>query len=203
MVGLRVNYETDTEELILVKDVMASPLITVKEDTCIPMVAQLMEHYEIGCVIVTNKQGKTLGIITEKDLVRILAKIAEKELVKRVLGGDVHISKLTAEEAITSPLIVITPDKTLVKVARKMRRYNIRRLGVTSEGKLIGMISGKDVLAVTPELIEILQEKKLQTIAPADFSEHLAIAGYCEQCGNWSGNLKESNDNLLCEECTG
>ncbi len=197
------NYETDTEGQILIKDVMTSPLITVKENTCIPMVAQLMEHYKIGSVVVTSRQGKPLGIITEKDLVvRILTKITDKGLVKRVLGEGAHIGKLTAGEVMTSPLVVISPEGTLVEAARKMRRHNIRRLGITSKGKLIGIISNKDILAVTPELVEILQEKKkIAEVTPADFSEHLAIAGYCEQCGNWSSNLKESNGNFLCEEC--
>lgn len=197
------NFETTTEEQLLVKDVMTTPLITVKENTCIPMIAQLMKHCKIGSVVVTSEKGKPLGIITERDLVvRILTKITDKGLVKRVLGGDAHIGKLTAGEVMTSPLVVITPDKTLVEAARKMRRHDIRRLGVTSKGKLIGIISNKDILTVTPELIEILRErKKIAEVATADFSEHLAIAGYCERCGNWSNNLKESNGNFLCEEC--
>jgi CBS domain-containing protein len=199
------NYETGTEGQILVKDVMTSPLITVKENTCIPMVAQLMEHHKIGSLVVTSEQGETLGIITEKDLVvRILTKITDKGLVERVLGEGAHISRLTAGEVMTSPLVVITPDKTLVEAARRMRRHNIRRLGVTSKGKLIGMISNKDILAVTPELVEILREKKkIAEVTLADFSEHSAVAGYCEQCGAWSSRLKESNGNFLCEECTG
>lgn len=203
VVELTENYEPNSEEEISVRDVMASPLITVKENTCIPMVAQLMEHYKIGSVLVTSKKGKPLGIITERDLVtRILTKITDKGLVKRILGEDAHVTKLTAGEVMTSPLVVITPDKTLVEAARKMRRHNIRRLGVTSKGKLIGIISNKDIIGVTPELIEILRErKKIAEITPPDFSEHLAIAGYCERCGNWSSNLKESNGNFLCEEC--
>jgi CBS domain-containing protein len=197
------NFEPNTEEQLLVKHVMTTPLITVKEDTCIPMIAKLMEHYRIGSVVVTSEKEKALGIITEKDLVvRILAKITNKGLVKRVLGEDIHIGKLTANEVMTSPLFVINPDKTLVEAARKMRRHNIRRLGVTSKGKLIGIISNKDILTVTPELIEILRERiEIAEVATADFSEHLAIAGYCERCGNWSGNLKESNGNFLCDEC--
>ncbi|MFB0514965.1 MAG: cyclic nucleotide-binding/CBS domain-containing protein [Candidatus Bathyarchaeia archaeon] len=130
-----------------------------------------MEHYKIGSVVVTSKQGKTLGIITEKDLVvRILTKITDKGLVKRVLGEDAHIGKLTAGEVMTSPLVVISPEGNLVEAARKMRRHNIRRLGVTSKGKLIGIISNKYILAVTPELTEILREKKkLQRLHPQIF----------------------------------
>jgi CBS domain-containing protein len=195
--------KTNTVQQIFVKDVMTSPFIAVREDSCIPLVARLMEDY-YGSVVVSDKQGNPLGIITERDLVtRVLAKITDKGLLDRVLGVSAHIGMLTAGEVMSSPLIVITPDETLVEAARKMRRHNIRRLGVVSNGKLEGIVSSKDMLAVTPELIEILQEeKKITEIFPDDFPEHLAIPGYCEQCGNWSSALKDSNGNFLCEECT-
>ncbi|MFQ6124883.1 MAG: cyclic nucleotide-binding/CBS domain-containing protein [Candidatus Heimdallarchaeota archaeon] len=197
------NFEIITEKQIRVKDVLTSPVITVKDYACIPLVAQLMDHYKIGSIVVTNKQGEPLGIITEKDLVvRILTKISDGELVKRILKISPHIRRLTAGEVMTSRFIVITPDITLVEATRTMRRYNIHRLGVVSNGKLIGIISNKDILAVTPALIEILQEKKKITeIPPLDLSAQLAVTGYCEQCGNWASNLIGSNGSFLCEDC--
>ncbi|MFQ5821755.1 MAG: cyclic nucleotide-binding/CBS domain-containing protein [Candidatus Heimdallarchaeota archaeon] len=197
------NYEIITEEQIRVKDVLTSPVITVKDYACIPLVAQLMDHYKIGSVVVTNKQGEPLGLITEKNLVvRILTKISDDELVKRISKTDPPISRLTAEEVMTSPLIVITPDITLVEATRTMRRYNIHRLGVVSNGKLVGIISNKDILAVTPALIDILRDKKKITdIPPLDLSAQLAVTGYCEECGNWSGNLIGLNGSFLCEDC--
>ena len=197
------SSEIDVENRILVKDVMTSPLITVKEDAGIPVVAELMEHYKIGCVVVIGKEGKPLGIITEKGLVvRVLKRIADKRFVKRVLGEGDQIDKLTAKEVMTAPLFVISPNKTLNEAVRKMRRHNIRRLVVVSKGKSIGIITNKDILSVTPELIQVLREKqKIAEVASAGFSEHLAITGYCERCGNWSSRLKESNGNFLCEEC--
>jgi len=176
---------------MLVKDVMSSPVITVDENTTVNKAAQLMADSRIGCIVVTNKEGKPLGIITESDF------------VTRVLAKNIQPSKLTAKEVMTSPLITIDPDETLTETARRMSQLNIRRLGVTYKGNLVGIISSKDILAITPELLEIIQEKARieRGTAVEEGSESSPLAGYCEQCGRWSDGLTEVEGNFLCEEC--
>lgn len=179
-----------TRERILVKDVMTTPAIAVNENACIPLVAQLMEQHKVGCVMVTSKNGKPLGIITERDL------------VTRVLSVNIKPNKLTAEKVMTSPLITVDPNVTLSEAARRMSRLNIRRLGVMYKGDLVGIVSSKDILAVTPELIQVLREKtRIEGVEVEGAPEHPPMAGYCDQCGNWSDALKEVNGNFICEEC--
>ena len=173
---------------ILVKDIMISPVVTIDEDESVNKAARLMEQHNVGCIIVTGKQKKPLGIITERDL------------VTRVLAKNVQPSKLTAKDVMTSPLITVDPDETLSEAARRMSRLNIRRFGVMHKGNLVGVISSKDILAVTPELIETIQEKaRIQ--GEIEAPEHPPLAGYCDQCGRWSDALREVEGNFLCEEC--
>jgi CBS domain-containing protein len=176
---------------MLVKDVMSSPVITVDEDTTVDKAAQLMADSRIGCIVVTSEERKPLGIITESDF------------VTRVLAKNIQPSKLTAKEVMTSPLITIDPDETLTETARRMSQLNIRRLGVTYKENLVGIISSKDILAITPELLEIIQEKARieRGTAVEEGSESAPLAGYCEQCGSWSDELTELEGNFLCEEC--
>ena len=176
---------------MLVKDVMSSPVITVDEDANVNKAAQLMADSHIGCIVVTSKEGKPMGIITESDF------------VTRVLAKNIQPSKLTAKEVMTSPLITIDPDETLSETARRMSQLNLRRLGVTYKGNLVGIISSKDILAITPELLEIIQEKARieRGTAVEEGSESAPLAGYCEQCGSWSDDLTEVEGNFLCEEC--
>jgi signal-transduction protein with cAMP-binding, CBS, and nucleotidyltransferase domain len=133
-----------------------------------------------------------LGIITESDLVvRVLA--------KNILPGN-----LTAGEVMTAPLITVDSDETLSELAREMSRLNIRRLGVMYKGRLVGLVSSKDILAVTPELIEIIQERaKIEKAAASEeeVPEQTPLAGYCDQCGQWSDTLKEGEGDFLCEDC--
>lgn len=177
---------------LLVRDVMSSPVTTVEENAPVNKVAELMEKHGLGCIIVTSKDGKPIGIITERDLVgRVLAKNAKPDSVK-------------ANEVMTSPLITIEPDVTISEAARRMSRLNIRRLGVVYKGQLIGLLSSKDILAIMPELIETIQEHALiegENRAQVAMEESAPLTGYCDRCGAWSDNLKEANGEFLCEDC--
>lgn len=176
---------------MLVKDVMSSPVFTIDEDAAVNEAARLMDEHELGCIIVTSKEGKPVGIITERDL------------VKRVLAKNARASRLSAKEVMTSPLITIDPDETLSDAARRMRDLNVRRLGVMYKGNLVGIISSKDVLAITPELIETIQERAKIEGRPAteEGTEYRPMAGYCDRCGLWSDALEEVEGSFLCEEC--
>ena len=181
--------EMGVRERMLVKDVMSSPVITLDENASVNAVARLIEQHKIGCVIVTGNDGKPLGLITERDL------------VIRVLVKNGKPSKILAKEVMTSPLFTIDPDVTISEAARRMSQLNIRRLGIMYKGNLVGIVSSKDILAVTPELIEIIQERA-RIEGPADEELHNPpLAGYCDQCGAWSDTLTEVGGNFLCKDC--
>jgi len=104
----------------------------------------------------------------------------------------------------TSPLITIESDETLQEAARRMSKLNLRRLGVVYKGDLMGVITGKDILAVMPELLEIIQERakiEKEPAAEEEVPESRPLEGYCDHCGRWSDALKEVEGSLLCEEC--
>jgi len=177
---------------MLVKDVMTSPVITINEDGIVHELSKLMDKNDVGCIIVTNKGGKPVGIITERDL------------ITRVLAKNLLASKVKARKVMTSPLLTIDPDEPLAEAARKMSRLNVRRLGVIYKGNLVGLVSSKDILAVTPELLETIQEQAKIDKEPQpeeEAPEPPPLAGYCDHCGRWSDSIKEVEGQLLCEEC--
>jgi len=177
---------------MVVKDVMSSPVVTLGEDATSNKVANIMNENDLGCVIVTSKTGKPVGIITERDLViRVLAKNLKPDAVK-------------AKEIMTTPLVTIEPEATISEAARRMSRLNIRRLGVVYKGNLVGLVSSKDILGVMPELIEIIQERtRIEGAAEAEETEEeeKPLSGYCDRCGVYSENLKDVNGQNLCEDC--
>jgi signal-transduction protein with cAMP-binding, CBS, and nucleotidyltransferase domain len=179
---------------MLVKDVMSSPVVTTDEEAPSNKIAKLMSENKFGCVIITNKDGKPLGIITERDLVlRVLAENLQPESVK-------------AKEVMTSPLATIEPEATISEAARRMSRMDIRRLGVIYRGDLIGLVSSKDILSVMPELIEIIQERsKIESAGRAEEesdAEETSLSGYCDRCGTYSESLKDQNGQYVCEDCS-
>ncbi|MGA2386634.1 MAG: CBS domain-containing protein [Candidatus Bathyarchaeia archaeon] len=175
---------------MLVRDVMSSPVVTMDETSTSDLAAAAMDKNDLGCVIVTNKAGKSIGIITERDLVvRVLAKNLKPDTVK-------------VEEIMTTPLVTIEPEATISEAARRMNRLDIRRLGVIYRGNLVGIITAKDVLGVMPELIEIIQERsRIEGASRADESEETPLSGYCDRCNVYSESLKERNGQNICDEC--
>ncbi len=177
---------------MLVKDVMTSPVITISEEGIVHDAAKLMDKDDLGCIVVTDQKGKPVGIITERDL------------ITRVLAKNLSASKIKAKKVMTSPLLTIDPDEPLVEAARKMSRLNVRRLGVIYKGGLVGLVSSKDILAVTPELLETIQERAKIDKEPApeeEAPEPRPLTGNCDHCGRWSDALMDIDGQLLCEEC--
>ncbi len=177
---------------MLVKDVMSSPVVTTSENVPSNTIAKLMSENKLGCVIVSNKDGKPLGMITERDL------------VVRVLAKNIQPANVKAKDIMTAPLATIEPEATISDAARRMSRLDIRRLGVIYKGDLIGLISSKDILGVMPELIEIIQEhSRIEGDAreEAAETEETPLSGYCDHCGVYSEGLRDKNGQFLCEDC--
>ncbi len=177
---------------MVVKDIMSSPVVTLDEDETSNKVANLMDENDLGCVIISNRTGKPVGIITERDL------------VIRVLARNLAPDAIKAKEIMTSPLVTITPEATISEAARRMSRLDIRRLGVIYKDNLVGVISSKDILGVMPELIEIIQERtRLEDAEQAEETEdeEKPLSGYCDRCGVFSENLKAVDGQNLCEDC--
>jgi CBS domain-containing protein len=177
---------------MLVKDVMSSPVFTVDEEEVANNAAAMMEKDDLGCVIVSNKAGKSIGIITERDL------------VIRVVAKNLMPDTMKAKDIMTTPLVTIEPDATISDAARRMTRLDIRRLGVMYKGNMVGIISSKDILGVMPELIEIMQERvRIEGAERSEDSgeEEAPLSGYCDRCNTYSENLKERDGQNICDDC--
>ena len=175
---------------MLVRDVMSSPVVTMNEDESSNKVALAMDRGDLGAIIVTNEAAKSIGIITERDL------------VIRVLSKNLKPDSVKAKEIMTTPLVTIEPEATITEAARRMNRLDIRRLGVIYKGNLVGIISSKDVLGVMPELIEtILERSRIEGEARTEETEEVPLSGYCDRCNVYSESLKERNGENICDEC--
>jgi CBS domain-containing protein len=175
---------------MLVRDIMSSPVVTMDEDETSNKAAASMDMNDLGAVIVQNKTGKPIGIITERDI------------VKRVVAKNQKPDTIKAKEIMTTPLVTIEPEATISDAARRMTRLDIRRLGVIYKGNLVGIISSKDILGVMPELLEIMQERqRIEGSAATEELEEAPLSGYCDRCETYSENLKERNGQNICDEC--
>jgi CBS domain-containing protein len=119
--------------------VPSEKFITVARDTDVQTAARLMRDRRISSLFVTNGQ-EIVGILTDTDMVR------------RVAATGVDTLTTTAEQIMSAPILTIEEDKTVLDVSDLMAEKRIRHLGVTQGGKLVGMISVRDILAFLTNL---------------------------------------------------
>jgi CBS domain-containing protein len=175
---------------LLVRDVMSSPVVTIYEDESSDKAAANMDMKDLGAVIVQNNAGKSIGIITERDL------------VKRVVAKNLKPDTVKVKEIMTTPLVTVEPDASISDAARRMTRLDIRRLGVIYKGNLVGIISSKDILGVMPELLEIMQERsRIENAEVTIDSDDVPLSGYCDRCSAYSESLKEREGQNICDDC--
>jgi CBS domain-containing protein len=119
--------------------VPSEKFITVERDTDVRTAARLMHDRRINSLLVTH--GKEIvGILTDTDMVR------------RVVAAGVDTLTTTAEQIMSAPIVMIDGDKTVLDASDLMAQKHIRHLGVTQDGKLVGMISVRDILVFLTNL---------------------------------------------------
>lgn len=112
---------------------MSSPVITVDINDKAMDAARIMVKNRIGSTVVVERET-AVGIVTERDLLeRILA-----------LGKDP--STVSVREIMSSPLIKIDKEATILEAIRNMRHHNIRRLVVMDDDRLVGLVTERDIL---------------------------------------------------------
>lgn len=108
-------------------------LITIDEEASAQDAAGIMRDKKIGSLIVTRGKKET-GIISETDLVR--KAVAE--------GMNAQLTPVSA--LMSSPIITIEIKETPERANEVMKQEGIRHLGITEKGKLVGIISVRDLL---------------------------------------------------------
>lgn len=178
----------EAEPEILVRDIMSRPPITAKETDSVMVVSKLMVQRNIGCVIILDKVGKPSGIITERDI------------VERVAASDLVPSNVRVLDIMSKPIVTVSPGISVNEAAKEMNHKKIRRLAITESGKLVGIVTMKDILEVTPALIDLISEKNQAGLRTKKTPS--GLAGYCDECETWSERLVQKEGVFLCPDCT-
>ena len=175
--------------MLKAKDIMSKKVNTINYRSNVVKASKIMAKTRRGYVIVL-KNKKPIGILTDSDL------------IERVVSKNKNPSKIKVKDIMSSPLITITPNTDIVEISKKLRKNVIKRLPVLSKGKLVGIVSHVELAYVTPEFLNILEERlELKEAGEEPIRTEETTAGICESCGNYSENLKYVNGKWLCETC--
>ena len=115
-----------------VGDVMSKPLITVDGETPAKGAIKLMVEKDIGALVITEK-GQPVGIVTERDV------------LKKCCLED-SWWKFKISEIMSSPLVTVEAEKSILTAEEIMAEKNIRRLLVTEGEKILGIITQRDLV---------------------------------------------------------
>jgi len=178
---------------IYVKDIMTKVPVIGSPDLSVRDLGILMRSWKVGSVIMVE-DGRPVGIVTERDF------------VEKMIAEDRLPSKVRAREIMSSPLVTVGPKESVAEAGRKMARLRMRRLPVVTGDELIGMLTENDITKLSPSLIEITREWRGITAPEGMEREPISMAGYCENCENYSYDLRQSGGasgrgGLLCAEC--
>ncbi len=116
-----------------VGDVMVRNVKTVNMKDVVLKAAEVMNRYEIGCVIITENGGP-VGILTERDI------------LKRIIVKQRDPVKTKIVEVMSKPLITVKPNMKITQAIRVMIKENIKKLAVTNASDLVGVLSLTDMI---------------------------------------------------------
>lgn len=119
--------------MVPVKMVMSKKILKVREGTKIKKVAELMRDKQVGSVLISDGNSYA-GIVTDADVVR------------RLVAEGLDPETTPVEKVMTTPLLAIEADRSVVDANDIMDQEHVRHLGVIENGKIIGVLSVRDLL---------------------------------------------------------
>jgi CBS domain-containing protein len=115
------------------KDIMVKDVITVKTDTPILEAMELVAKHDISGLPVVDDDMNLLGVVSEKDMVNLLYSLEEQE-------------EKTVDDFMTQPALFFEEKESLLDVCDFLKKNVFRRVPITSKGKLVGIISIRDII---------------------------------------------------------
>ncbi len=150
---------------VLAKEVMSSPVITIKADTPLKKAAEILDENSFSGVPVVDDEGVLIGVLSETDILRYTQQIIGQPLrdphrvftkSKEVLHVDIThrgvevielVASTTVETLMTRDVISVYFDTPLYEVVCLMKENNINRVPVVDKNKVVlGIITRADLI---------------------------------------------------------
>jgi CBS domain-containing protein/gamma-glutamyl:cysteine ligase YbdK (ATP-grasp superfamily) len=126
-----------------VSQYMQTDVLTVHEDDPIELVADLISWERIRHVPVEDENGKLVGLVTSRAVLRHLAEAAK--------GGQ---KKSAVSEIMRRELLTVTPETLTVDAIALMRRQRVGCLPVVQDGHIVALVTEEDFMGIAAELLD-------------------------------------------------
>jgi len=132
-----------------------SDVVSIAPDKKLLEAIALLTKHRIGALVVTGSSREVVGIISERDIVRLLS------------NADNNRFENTVASAMTKEVKTCKPEDTIQRVMQVMTAGRFRHMPVVENGKLVGVISIGDVVKLRLEEMERESEHLKEYIASA------------------------------------
>lgn len=174
------------ENEVEIREVMTDGVIAVEKDETVVKAAKLLEEEGIRGLVVVDS-GEAVGVIVCRDI------------VYEVVSEGLDPKETKVDQVMSTDLIVAEADEYLDDVAMAMAQNDISRVPVVEGDMLTGIVTQSDILRAWPGFAEIIGEEIEMNAEASPRTE--SQSGVCEECENYSEDLKEVGGRLLCPEC--
>ncbi len=131
---------------------MSQEVITVDLKMSIKDAAETMAKHNIGCLVVT-KEKEPYGMISERDL------------LKKVIAVNKDYNSLKVEDIMHVPLTMAPQELSIIKASELIHNKGFRRLPISKDGKLVGIITETDITRALRMLLKDSLQKFIDDIS--------------------------------------
>lgn len=179
------------ETRLAVRDVMTRTVVTATPEMTAAQAGKKMVEKRVGSIIIVT-DDKPVGIVTESDM------------VAKVIFKNVKPSSIKLEQLMSKPLITTKSSDDVHDAVLMMVQKKIRRLPVLDGDELVGIITDADVIQVSSEVNQILDNLiEMNRESVLDRREVVITQGECEECEEYSDDLQQEGGRLKCPRCRG
>ena len=136
-------------------DIMTSPAVTAGPDATILEIVNLMLENRISALPIVNRKDQLIGLVSEGDLIR-RSEIGARDYKSwwlSAIGGSITLAEefvkshgVKASEIMTEDVVTVGEDTRLWEIAATLEKKKIKRVPVTRDGKVVGIVSRANLL---------------------------------------------------------
>jgi CBS domain-containing protein len=149
---------------MLVREVMTEPAVTVSPETSVKQAVLLLDQHQITAMPVVDDAGRLVGVVSEADVLRDVVP-ADRRLHEILVEITGPIVQLRVTDVMTHLPVSVAPDDDLAEAVELLVDTQVKSLPVVGAGRVVGMVSRRDVIAVLArrdELIEAEVDEELR-----------------------------------------
>ncbi len=129
---------------------MAQPVVTIPEDALVGETVELMKAKKIRHLPVVDGNGRLVGIVTDRDLRQM---IFDPSIQERLGEAAAVLKTRTVREVMTWGVVTVRPENGIGQAARLMYEQKIGALPVVDQGRVVGILTERDVLRAFERLV--------------------------------------------------